>query len=108
MSSFEKTIKVIVFAGKKIKMWSRKFLARANRKAYRGMYTLREGDYIYLSKLSKYLSSEEKDADPDKKVYWVWKANELAYKDLLLSINYESNSGQTALSLVDNSVTANP
>ena len=50
MTSEEKSIKVIEFTGTDFKIWSKKFVARANRKGYKGLL---EGTEPILTK-SKY------------------------------------------------------
>ena len=92
MSSPKKTSKLV----------SRKFCARANRKSYlallRGIQAIPTSD--------EYIATE---ADPsnaiNKTIIKLWKLNELAFEDIILSINHTTNQGKTAFHLVDNSVT---
>ena len=99
----EKSIKVIEFTGKDFKIWSRKFCARANRKGY---LTLLRGIQP-IPTLTQYVAAE---ADPstttNKTTIKLWKLNELAFEDIILSINHTTNQGKTAFHLVDNSITA--
>jgi hypothetical protein len=65
MSSEEKSIRVIEFSGKRSdwKIWSRKFLARANRKGYKALLEGKEA----IPKVSEYSAlAASSDAD-DKK-----------------------------------------
>ena len=86
MSSLEqKSIKVIEFTGKDKdwKIWLRKFLAQANRKGYKGLLT--GSDNIPTEAESELAVGETNDAE--KKTRKLWKLNELAFEDILLSIN---------------------
>ena len=102
MASEEKSIKVIEFTGADFKIWSKKFVARANRKGYKGLL---EGAEPIPTK-SEYDASESKSSDEQKKTRRAYKLNELAYEDILLSINCSTSSGKTAFNLVDNCVTS--
>ena len=98
----EKSIKVIEFSGKDFKIWSRKFCARANRKGY---LTLLRGIQI-IPIISQYIAAERDPTDAtNKSIIKLWKLNELAYEDIILSINHTTNQGKTVFHLVDNSVT---
>ena len=102
MASEEKSIKVIEFTGEDFKIWSKKFVARANRKGYKGLL---EGTDPIPTK-SEYEAAESESNDTQKKTRRAWKLNELAYEDILLSINCSTSSGKTAFNLVDNCVTS--
>ena len=101
----EKSIRIIEFMGKKAdwRIWSRKFLARANRKGYKDVIVGKE----YIPTLSEYneavaLESQTEDSESTIAAY---KNNELAYEDLLLSISGDSKTGKIAFNLVDNCTT---
>ena len=99
----EKSIKVTEFTGKDFKIWSRKFCARANRKGY---LTLLRGTQP-IPTLSEYVAAEANPSDATNKItIKYWKLNELAFEDIILSINHTTNQGKTAFHLVDNSITA--
>ena len=102
MSSEEKSIKVIEFTGADFKIWSKKFVARANRKGYKGLL---EGTEPIPTK-SEYDAAESESSASQKKTRHAYKLNELAYEDILLSINCSTSSGKTAFNLVDNCVTS--
>ena len=99
----EKSIKVIEFSGKDFKIWSRKFCARANRKGY---LTLLRGTQA-IPTLNQYIAAEADPSNATNKItIKLWKLNELAFEDIILSINHTTNQGKTAFHLVDNSITA--
>ena len=98
----EKSIKIIEFSGKDFKIWSRKFCARANRKGY---LTLLRG-IQQIPTIDEYIAAEANPSDAkNKTTIKLWKLNELAFEDIILSINHTTNQGKTAFHLVDNSVT---
>ena len=104
MSSLEeKSIRVIEFSGKSSdwKIWSRKFLARANRKGYKKLLT---GEATIPSETSYTLSTGEANS-AEKLTVKHWKLNETAFEELLLSINGQTKQGKIAFNLVDNCVT---
>ena len=104
MSSLEqKSIKVIEFTGKDKdwKIWSRKFLAQGNRKGYKGLLT--GSDNIPTEAESELAVGERNDTE--KKTRKLWKLNELAFEDILLSINGQTKQGKIAFNLVDNCTT---
>ena len=86
----EKAIRVLTFSGKQEDwdMWSKKFLAMAKRKKYKG---------ILLGTTAIPTEEEELKDDATKKAR---DANERAYSDLILSCNDEVSFG-----IVDNAVT---
>ena len=102
MASEEKSIKVIEFTGTDFKIWRKKFVARANRKGYKGLL---EGTEPIPTK-SEYDAAESESNEEQKKTRRAYKLNELAYEDILLSINCSTSSGKTAFNLVDNCVTS--
>ena len=98
----EKSIKVIKLTGKDFKLWSRKFCARANRKVY---LTLLRGTQR-IPALSEYIAAEGDPSNATNKItIKLWKLNELAFEDIILSINHTTNQGKTAFHLVDTSIT---
>ena len=102
--SQEKSIRVIEFSGKSSdwKIWSRKFLARANRKGYKKLLL---GEATIPSETG-YTNSLGKSDATDKKLVEQWELNELAFEELLLSINGTTKAGKIAFNLVDNCVTS--
>lgn len=105
MSTEEKSLRIIEFSGKKSdwKVWSRKFTARGNRKGYKSIL---EGKDT-IPTLTQYESALAKDTPTpiDKGYIKKWRLNELAYEDLLLSINGQTKMGKVAFNLVDNCTT---
>ena len=89
----DKAIRVLSFSGKQAEwaIWSEKFLARARRKGYRS---------ILLG--NEQLPSDSEDVSKDKKKQKLRNLNELAYEDLILSIDGSSNSGRVAFQIVRN------
>ena len=101
--SDEKSIRVIEFSGKPSdwKIWSRKFLARANRKGYKALL---EGK-IAIPTLAEYEAAVNDPRGTDRKEkIKLWKLNEVAFEEILLSINGQTKPGRIAFSLVDNCV----
>ena len=66
MASEEKSIKVIEFTGEDFKIWSKKFVACANRKGYKGLL---EGTDLIPTK-SEYEAAESESNDTQKKMRW--------------------------------------
>ena len=89
----DKAIRVLSFSGKQAEwaIWSEKFLARARRKGYRS---------ILLG--NEQLPSDSEDVSKDKKKQKLRNLNELAYEDLILSIDGSSDSGRVAFQIVRN------
>ena len=84
----KKSIKVIEFSGKDFKIWSRKFCARANRKGY---LTLLRGTQA-IPTLNQYIAAEADPSNATNKItIKLWKLNELAFEDIILSINHTTN-----------------
>ena len=97
-STEEKNInKIIEFDGKGFKIWARKFLARANRKGYKKLLT----GTTPIPTIAQFRASEDEANDAKKTIVKNWNLNELAFEDLLLSINTKTSSGTTAFNLVD-------
>ena len=105
MSSLEhKSIKVIEFSGKEKdwKIWSRKFLAQASRKGYKKLLSGAEA----IPSESEYTAAAGETNDDEKKTVKLWQLNELAFEEILLSINGTTKQGKIAFNLVDNCTTA--
>ena len=102
MTSEEKSIKVIEFTGLDFKIWSKKFVARANRKGYKGLL---EGTDPIPTKI-EYKTAKSESNEMQKKMRRAYKLNELVYEDILLSISCSTSTGKTAFNLVDNCVTS--
>lgn len=105
MSSLEqKSIKVIEFTGKDKdwKIWSKKFLAQANRKGYKKLLTGAE----VIPTESEYTAAAGGSTDAEKLTVKLWQLNELAFEEILLSINGQTKQGKIAFNLVDNCSTA--
>ena len=96
----QKSIKVIEFSGKDKdwKIWSRKFLAQASRKGYKKLLT---GDEVIPTESQYSLAAGETNIE-EKKTVRLWQLNELAFEDILLSINGTTKQGKIAFNLVDN------
>ena len=102
-STEEKNInKIIEFDGKGFKIWARKFLARANRKGYKKLLT----GTTPIPTITQFEASEDEANDAKKTIVKNWNLNELAFEDLLLSINTKTSSGTTAFNLVDTCTTS--
>ena len=105
MSSLEqKSIKVIEFTGKDKdwKIWSRKFLAQANRKGYKKLLS----GATAIPTESEYTAAAGGSTDAEKLTVKLWQLNELAFEEILLSINGQTKQGKIAFNLVDNCTTA--
>ena len=91
MSDKETTIKVLPFNGKTEDWpaWSEKFLARGRRKGYKGVL---QGTVKCVSDADVANSSDEE--------LKVREENELAYEDLILSIDSTTPAGRVAFNLV--------
>jgi len=89
------TIRVIPFCGKADEwpIWSEKFLAKAKRCGFKD---------LLLGKLSIPKEDESFDelSDIGKKMSRVIKINEVAYTELILSIDVKASSGKIAFNLV--------
>ena len=105
MSSLEqKSIKIIEFTGKDKdwKIWSRKFLAQANRKGYNKLLSGAKD----IPTESEYTAAAGGTSDADKLSVKLWQLNDLAFEEILLSINGQTKKGKIAFNLVDNCTTA--
>ena len=92
--------KIILFSGKKSDwpVWSEKFLARANRKGYKGILL---GEEPMPNNEAE--SDLMEDEDERKKLCELRKKNQEAYEDLVLSIDGESDIGRVVFQLVKGS-----
>lgn len=91
----DKSIRVIVFSGKKVDwpIWEEKFLARARRKNYKDLLLgkriiPKEGDTIDIT------------TDVGKKLKQAREDNELAFEDIVLSIDGTNKEGRIAFQIV--------
>jgi hypothetical protein len=84
------------------KIWSRKFLAQANRKGYKKLLS---GATAIPTK-SEYTAAAGGSTDTEKLTVKLWQLNELAFEEILLSINGQTKQGKIAFNLVDNCTTA--
>jgi hypothetical protein len=96
MSDAEKVIRVIGFGGEVIDwpVWEETFLARSTRKGY---------TKILLRKATVSTDTEFEalsEATPKKKAKELRDLNELAYEDLILSIDRKKNSSRVAFNIV--------
>ena len=100
----QKSIKVIEFTGKDKdwKIWSRKFLAQANRKGCKKLFSGSEA----IPTKSEYTAAAGGTSDADKLTVKLWRLNELAFEEILLSINGQNKQGKLAFNLVDNCTSA--
>jgi hypothetical protein len=89
------TIRVIPFCGKSDEwpIWSEKFLAKAKRYGFKN---------VLIGKLSIPKADEEFDEDSvtGKKMKNAIEVNELAYTELLLSIDVKTSFGKVAFNIV--------
>src|SRR6056300_127745 len=92
----DKAIRVITFSGKQEEwsVWEAKFLAKANRKGFKkvllGSEKVPKDDELNAD----VTSSERKEQER------IREANEMAYEELLLSIEGTSKTGRVAFNLV--------
>ncbi|MEL7196526.1 MAG: hypothetical protein AAFO96_29130, partial [Bacteroidota bacterium] len=98
MSSKEESIRVITFDGKKVawSSWKEKFLARAQKKGYKGVLL---GE-IEVLKESIVVSDDDVDRISKLKSR---ELNESAYADLILSIDCEKSTGRSVFNLIKGS-----
>ena len=91
----EKTIRVITFSGKKTEwpIWEEKFLARAARKKYKDVLLGK----VEIPKSTDDLTTSNTE---NKKKLKVRELNELAYQDLILSIDGTTKAGRVAFQIV--------
>ena len=102
-STEEKNInKIIEFDGKGFKIWARKFMARANRKGYKKLLN----GTTKIPTIAEFEASEDEADDAKKLIVKNWNLNELAFEDLLLSINTKISPGTTSFNLIDTCTTS--
>ena len=96
----EKSVRIIEFGGKQADWdgWSEKFLARAKRRGYKGLLLGRDK----VPTQEQLDLAETSSSDSDKKILKLGELNELAYEDIVLSINHTTSSGKVAFSLIKN------
>ena len=88
----ERTIRILPFSGKKEHwaVWEEKFLARAKRKGFKDML---------LGKGNK-APKDSVDTDTSPELQALKEANDLAFEELILSIDGKTKEGRVAFSLV--------
>jgi hypothetical protein len=84
------------------KIWSRKFLAQANRKGYKKLLS----GATAIPTESEYTAAAGGSTDTEKLTVKLWQLNELAFEEILLCINVQTKQGKIAFNLVDNCTTA--
>ena len=97
----EKSIKIIHFSGKKDEwqVWSEKFLARARRKNYKGILTGSERvPPVSMSANGEAIERTDAERRLDN-------ANELAFEDLVLSVDGTTEAGRVAFGIIRSSKT---
>ena len=105
MSNKEKSICIIEFLGKKTDWdsWSRKFLSHGKQKGYKKlMISIGSMPGMDKNPTQEYEKALWENEDLDKKIVKLGELNELAYEDLILSINTSSSVGKVAFELVKN------
>ena len=106
MSNKEKSIRITEFLGKKTDWysWSEKFLLHGKWKGYKKLLvSTRTTPGVDKSPTQEENESAlEGDENPDKRIVKLGELNELAYEDLILSINTSSSVGRVAFGLVKN------
>ena len=109
--SDEKIFSVIPFSGKQedYDCWSEKELAKAEVKGYKKLFLCRRNDpdydvvpteSVYLAALAK---EENERSQRDKNVIELWKLNQKAFTDLILSTDHTTPQGKIAFRLIKNS-----
>ncbi len=95
----EESIRVLVFNGKKADWpaWEEKFLAKATRK---GIKTILVDDTIVIPKSNEVL---DESVESDLKKLATRQMNDLAYSELILSIDTTQSGGKVAFSIVKGS-----
>jgi hypothetical protein len=102
MAPEETVIKMIEFKGVDFKFWGQKFLARTNRKELKVFLEEKK----VVPRETEYFESKESGASNKKNIRKLWKVNELALGDILLSIHSSTSSGKITFNLVDTYVTS--
>ena len=110
MSNKEKSICIIEFSGKKTDWdsWSKKFLSHGKWKGYKKLL-VSIGTTPGVNKIptqEEFENALEGNEDLNKKIVKLGELNELAYEDLILSINTSSFIGKVAFGLVRNAKSA--
>ena len=92
--------KVIIFSGKKVEwpLWSEKFLARANRKGYKGILVGTDIVPDDHENLSLETNKEVKRTKLELR-----RLNEEAYEDLVLAVDGKTDVGRLVFSLIKGS-----
>ena len=106
MSGEIKAIRVVSFSGKKQDWdgWSEKFLARAKMCGYKRLMTVKEEEAKEgVDKIPKVKDLDTDESTQKDTVNKLVKLNEMAYADLVLAINTETDAGKVAFKLVKNS-----
>jgi hypothetical protein len=95
--SEERAIKVITFSGnpKHWSVWEEKFMARAKRKGFKDLLLGK----VDIPKTSDVLNAEEAG---DKKKLRIKDLNELAFEELILSVEGDTKYGRVAFQLIKN------
>ena len=98
--STDKTISKFVFSGKKVDwpIWREKFLARSKQKGYKNVLLGRENIPDDSATIDKSTATGKADAK-------LRELNELAYEDMVLFIDGNSDAGRIAFSIVHNGKT---
>ena len=104
MVSNTTSIRVLPFSGKTSdwKIWSRKFLARANRKGYKVLLLGK----AKIPTESEFTLAEAQANSTENKIVKAWDLNEFAFEEILLSIEGQTTAGKVAFNLVDNCTTS--
>ena len=100
MSTEDKSLRILSYSGEK-KLWdpwSEKFMARGKRKGYAklllGKVKIPTQDELELAELGT--------SDEDQEKVTIGALNELAFEDLILSIQADTKAGRVAFNLVKN------
>ena len=102
-SAIETAIRVLLFSGKKTDWnhWEEKFMAKAKRKGLKEIYN-------GTKTIPRYLDEDDEDYDEMteeeiKKYNKMCELNELAYSDLIMSMDTSTTAGKVAFGLVKSS-----
>ena len=105
----KKSIHIIEFPGKKTdwERWSEKFLLHGKQKGYKLLVSnVSMSGVDKIPTQDEYENAMEGDTDLNKKIVKLGELNELAYEDLILSINTNSSVGKFAFVSVRNAKSA--